>query len=63
MTYRLLATSACTDGSCPTFWMDDVTGEVKVRGLDPTNPTRELDVVIPAVDWSALMINLLNVGR
>jgi hypothetical protein len=34
MTYRLLADSGCTDGTCPTFFIED-TGEVRVRGYDP----------------------------
>lgn len=65
MTNRLLAHSDCTDGTCPTFWVDDVTGDVTVRGYSPADPTRraELDVVIPAPRWAALMANLPNVGR
>ncbi len=61
MTYRLLARS-CTDGSCPTFEMDDVTGDVMVTGYDPDDPTLEPKVLIPAAKWAALMANL-NAGR
>lgn len=65
MTNRLLSYSNCTDGSCPTFWVDDATGDVTVRGYDPDDPTRkvELDVVIPPARWAALMANLPNAGR
>jgi hypothetical protein len=62
MTYRLLADSGCTDGTCPTFWVDEKTGDVKVRGYDPNDPTRELDVLIPAAKWLLLMAGM-NVGR
>ncbi len=60
MTFRLLADSGCTDGTCPTFFVDDATGTVRVRGYDSTDPTRkrELDVLIPADRWAALMGNL-----
>ena len=63
MTNRLLSHSGCTDGSCPTLWVDDTTGVVTVRGYDPSNPKTELDVVIPAARWAALMANLPNAGR
>jgi hypothetical protein len=61
MTYRLLADSGCTDGTCPTFWVDETTGDVKVRGYhpdDPDDPAHELDVVIPAAKWAVLMSKL-----
>lgn len=57
MTYRLLAHSGCMDGNCPTFFIDDETGDVKVRGYDSDGIT-ELDVTIPAERWAALMTNL-----
>lgn len=63
MAWKLLADSGCTDGSCPTFYVqDDGTGAVMVRGYDPTDPTgkREIDVTIPAERWATLMT---NVGR
>jgi hypothetical protein len=58
MTYRLLADSGCTDGTCPTFFIED-TGEVRVRGYDPDSG-EERDVLIPAARWTVLM---QNVGR
>jgi hypothetical protein len=65
MTNRLLSHSGCNDGSCPTFLVDDVTGNVTVRGYDPADPTQtaEIDVVIPPARWAALMANLPNAGR
>lgn len=65
MTYRLLASSDCIDGNCPTFFVDDSTGTVKVRGYDPTDPTgkREIDVVIPAAKWATLLANLPSGGQ
>lgn len=62
MALTVLADSGCDDGTCPTFFLDDTTGDVYVRGYDPTDPTgeRELDVRIPAARWATLMS---NVGR
>lgn len=57
MTYRLLADSGCTDGSCPTFFIDDETETVKVRGYAPDGVT-EIDVTIPGDRWAVLMTNL-----
>ena len=58
MTYELLASSGCTDGSCPTFFVDHGTGDVLVRGYDPDDPTREIDVRIPQAKWAVLMTNM-----
>lgn len=58
MTWLLLAASGCTDGSCPTFFVNPATGDVKVRGYHPDNPTTERDVVIPAAQWAALIAKL-----
>jgi hypothetical protein len=46
----VLADSGCPDGTCPTFLIDEDTGDVYVRGYDPNDPAgqRELDVRIPA---------------
>lgn len=49
MTFRVLADSGCTDGTCPTVWLDETTGDVVVRGYDEADPTVERDVRIPAV--------------
>lgn len=64
MTWNLLATS-CTDGSCPTFFVN-AAGDVKVRGYDPdhvNDPGREFDVVIPAAKWAALMASMPSGGQ
>jgi hypothetical protein len=58
MTYRLLADSGCNDGTCPTFFLDDETGDVIVRGYDTTNPTLERDIRIPAAQWTHLVSQL-----
>lgn len=57
MTYRLLADSGCTDGTCPTFFIHPETGDVKVRGYDPATG-EERDVIIPAAKWAVLMQNV-----
>jgi hypothetical protein len=57
MTLRVLAASGCMDGNCPTFFVDDETGEVTVRGYGPDGVT-ELDVTIPADKWDVLIANL-----
>lgn len=48
----------CEGGNCSTFWRDSDTGDVRVRGIDPDDPTRERDVVIPAADWALLRLQL-----
>ncbi len=58
MNYRLLAHGDCWDGNCPTFFVDDNTGNVIVRGYDTADPTRELDVQIPAATWAHLVAQL-----
>lgn len=52
---RVLASSSCQDGDCPTFWVDDDTATVTVRGYDPTSPTGERDVTIPGPVWAHLV--------
>jgi hypothetical protein len=56
----VLAENGCPDGTCPTFLIDEDTGDVYVRGYDPNDPAgqRELDVRIPAARWATLMANL-----
>jgi hypothetical protein len=45
----------CEGGNCSTFWRDTETGDITVRGVDPTDPERkERDVVIAAADWAHL---------
>lgn len=55
--FRVLA-SSCNDGDCPTFFVDDETGDVHVRGYDLADSTRELDVAIPAAAWTRLISEL-----
>ncbi len=62
MQYRLLADSGCTDGSCPTFFVNSA-GDVRVRGYDPVDPNREVEVDIPATKWAVLMANMASGGR
>lgn len=55
MTIIVLANSDCPDGDCPTFFVDDDSGDVIVRGYDPADLDRELDVRIPAASWAHLV--------
>lgn len=55
--FEILSTS-CDGGDCPTFFVDRETGTVRVRGVDPADPSRELDVDIPADAWSTLIARL-----
>lgn len=57
MAKTVLATT-CWNGDCPKFLRDDLTEDVTVRGYDPADPTRELDVQIPATDWAMLVSQL-----
>jgi len=62
MTYALLAGS-CNDGPCPTFYVDDLTGDVLVQGYKTTEragvlPEGEDVVHIPADAWQKLLRNL-----
>lgn len=58
MALTVLASSTCDDGDCPTFFLNEATGDVTVRGYDPTNPSRELDVRIPGPTWAHLISQL-----
>lgn len=56
---RVLASNDdCADGDCPTFWVDDATGTVTVRGYDKAAPTGERDVTIPGPVWAHLVSQL-----
>lgn len=57
MAYQVLAVS-CDGGDCPTFFINPDTGAVRVRGYDPNDATRELDVDIPAAAWARLVAQL-----
>lgn len=60
MELTVLAGSDCWDGNCPTFFTDASSGDVVVRGYDPSDPTgkKELDVRIPAANWALLVAQL-----
>ena len=55
--FEVLSTS-CDGGDCPTFLIDRTTGAVRVRGYDPTDPTQEREVEIPAAAWTTLLARL-----
>ncbi len=63
---RVLASSSCQDGDCPTFWVDDATGTVTVRGYSTRRrPIARLlrrrtedDVTIPGAVWAHLQSQL-----
>ena len=63
---RVLASSTCQDGDCPTFWQDDETGTVTVRGYSTRRrPLARLlrrrtedDVTIPPAVWAHLVAQL-----
>ena len=63
MAYRVLA-GTCSDGPCPTFYVDDVTGDVLVQGYLTSErppsaiPTGESVLQIPAADWRKLLSQL-----
>ena len=57
MGFQVMAT-ACDGGDCPTFFVDPVSGTVRVRGYDPANPGVELDVEIPSAAWARLVSQL-----
>ncbi|OZM82627.1 hypothetical protein [Pseudonocardia sp. MH-G8] len=57
MAFQVLA-EGCDGGDCPTFFIDPGTGVVRVRGYDPNDSTRELDVDIPPAQWARLVAQL-----
>lgn len=61
MAYRLLAGS-CSNGPCPTFHIETMTGDVKVQGYVTDSPvvlpTGEDVVHIPADAWRRLLADL-----
>ncbi|MDN5855610.1 MAG: hypothetical protein L0K86_22780 [Actinomycetia bacterium] len=54
----IAATVECRDGNCPTVARHRVTGAVRVRGYDPADPNREIDVDIPATAWAQILADL-----
>lgn len=57
MTFELMAAS-CDGGDCPTFFLDRASGTVRVRGYDPHDSAREVDVDIPATAWARLVAQI-----
>ncbi len=61
MPYRQLSGS-CSDGPCPTLYIEDETGDVKAQGYITTAPTAipagEDVVHIPADAWARLLAGL-----
>lgn len=47
-------TSECRNGNCPTVWRSRATGAVRLRGQDPADPTREIDIEWSAPDFAML---------
>lgn len=56
--FEVIAATDCRDGNCPTIWRHQQTGAVRVRGYDPADPSRELDVDIPAAAWAMIRADL-----
>jgi hypothetical protein len=56
MALTVLASNGCNDGTCPTFFVDDISGDVYVRGYSPDGS--ETDVRIPRQDWAVLITSL-----
>lgn len=54
----IAATPDCRDGNCPTIARHKITGAVRVRGYDPANPGKELDLDIPAEAWTHILAEL-----
>lgn len=44
----------CRNGNCPTAWRNPDTGAVRMRGQDPADPTRELDIEWSAAEFAVL---------
>ena len=50
----IASTSECRNGSCPTVWRSSTSGAVRLRGQDPSDPTREIDIEWSAADFAQL---------
>ena len=62
MAFTVLASSGCDDGTCPTIYRDEATGDVLVQGYIPAQtealpdfPAGETGVRIPAAVWTHLL--------
>lgn len=45
----------CYDGKCPTIWVNEETGAVRLRGYAPGDRARELDVEYTAAEWARMV--------
>lgn len=61
MAWRMLAGS-CSNGPCPTFWIDPESGRVRVQGdkTDPIEPMPDHEGIVEfsPEDWRALLKQL-----
>ena len=60
---RVLASTDCRNGDCPTLRIDDATGDMYVQGYLPLAgvvqvPDGEGTVRIPGADWAQLLAQL-----
>jgi len=60
--YEVIAHTDCRNGNCPTVWRHRTTGVVRLRGYDPDDPTREIDVEWSAEDFARLAPQLAAFG-
>jgi hypothetical protein len=44
----------CRNGNCSTAWRNPKTGAVRLRGKDPADPSRELDIEWTAAEFAQL---------
>jgi hypothetical protein len=52
----------CRNGNCSTVWRNPTTGAVRLRGQDPNDPTREIDIEWSAADFAHLAPQLADFG-
>lgn len=48
------AATECRNGNCATVWRNSTTGAVRLRGKDPNDTVRELDIEWSAADFAVL---------
>lgn len=49
----------CRNGNCSTVWRHRETGALRLRGQDPNNPEREIDIEWSAADFARLAPQLV----
>ena len=52
----------CRNGNCSTVWRHRVTGAIRLRGQDPNDPAREIDIEWSAADFARLAPQLAAFG-